>query len=104
VERPGHAGHITISPERDFQTMDGISSLHHLEAKSPHLPELQASYLPCFCVHHRSGEIHKCEQKHWVYANSATDEPEVFMIHQKRASVSTRKTRAKRRRRGEEGE
>ena len=95
--RPDHADHVMIPDARDFQTVEGISKLHHLEAKSKHLPELHGSYLPCFCVHHRREEIDKCQQKHWVYANSPTDEPEVFMIHQKRAHASVRETRSKRR-------
>lgn len=67
---------VPIWPDQEFQTLTGSNELYHFKADRFDVPMVKASFIPCYCVHHKHGQPELCRFRDWVQSNVSGSEYE----------------------------
>jgi hypothetical protein len=75
-------GFPVIPKDRSFQPLPGSNEIYAWRATHPYLPQLEALFVPCYCINCRNSRSDLC--KYRVITHSLVEGlmPEYFMAHE----------------------
>ena len=74
---------VTVSATRSYQPLPGSNELYHFRAESLSKPEIKASFVQCYCKHHKAGQPGLCRFDFYVDAqlDDPSKGPETFLTN-----------------------
>ena len=77
-------GFPVIPGNRSFQSLEGSNEIYAWRAVSKHKPELEALFVPCYCVDCRGAHPENCKYRHITHSLVEGLKPEIFTVHEKK--------------------
>lgn len=71
-----------IPPDRTFQALPGSNGIYAWRGKHEYKPELEALFVPCYCIHCRNDKSEECKYRHITHSLVEGDWPEYFTTHE----------------------
>jgi len=79
---PNLRGFPVIPTDRSFQPLSGSNELYAYRAKHSFLPQIEALFVPCYCINCRSGKAHLCKYRQVTHSTVSGGAAEVFTTHE----------------------